>query len=240
MSNSLWVLEDKKFQEAVKDIIIPSYNLDNVDCISVSNENDIAHIPSKGGCYWIWTNEPVFHYLHKNSIPESFDNGDVIYNGIAKDNINWRIKNHLLCSTNPGWSGISLDLLGSEYQSHRKKCCSLKGKVPFIISTKVANRKNTKKGIKKGDSVSFYERVTHKEKLLKLNFSDAEKQMIRETNSNTYYFKNGINITDEKHRGYEFRVYFIVDISIPFIDYIEKEWRRQYGLPKLCSYSEGR
>lgn len=138
-----------------------------------------------------------------------------------KDNIRWRVRNHLFSSPGEGWSGISVDILLDYAVSHRKKAMSTQPRA----KTAYVNR----------------ERVTNKVALLQLNLTEAERNYIQNTASNVFYFRNGINISEEKHLDYEFRVYFIVGLSsATYMDFIEKEWRRKYGLPKLCSYSSGR
>ncbi len=81
---------------AIRDVEIPNSALDQVDFVDLEAKEDFEKIPSGGGCYWIWTNEPVNHSLHKNSTPSPFDDGEIIYNGIAKDDVKGRIFHHLL------------------------------------------------------------------------------------------------------------------------------------------------
>jgi hypothetical protein len=76
--------------------------------------------------------------------------------------------------------------------------------------------------------------------LLKIHLSDTEKEALEKADNEKFYFRNGIDITEEKHKVYEFRVYFITGLSSLYLDFIEKKWRKDFGLPKLCSYSSGR
>lgn len=202
---------------AIKDVVIPDNTLNNVDYLLVKSKNDINKIPKGGGCYWIWTNEPVIHSLHKNDCPEPFDGGEIIYNGIAQDDVKGRIKHHLFGDEDAGWSGISMDIYKDTSISHRKKACSPKDKVPFIDKKPIRNKKQ----------------------LLSIHLSQSEKSFIRKSKEDTFYFKNGINLDDKKHKKYIYRVYFITGLKSLYLEYIEKEWRKK-RIPKLCSYKTGR
>lgn len=215
-----WKTEETKFLKAVSKVMIPDKKLSYVNHIKLRKEEDFSKIPVKGGCYWIWTNEMVSHSFHRHKTPDKIFNGEIIYNGIAKDNIQWRARNHLLSSEEEGWSGISLDIYKNQSNSHRKKAMSnaKKAKVPYYQTLPIKD-KNT---------------------LLKIALSNSEIKYIKNSEDVVFYFRNGINIFDKKHRKNEFRIYFIDDLNFLYIDYIEKKWRELYGLPKLCSYSSGR
>ena len=240
MINTYWKEQEQKFFNAIKDVDIPNSNLDNVDNIIVSNKSDLNVIPEGGGCYWIWTNEPVKHSLHKNELPIKVNNGEIIYNGIAKDDVKSRIEHHLFGDIEAGWSGISLDIYPKESTSHRKKALSPSpGKVPYIKVCKKVKRGNKSKGIKKGDDIQVLVPIRKKDDLLTLNLSQTEIDYINNTNYSKYYFRNGINIREGKHNSFQFRVYFITGLSTLYLEYVEKRWRES-GLPKLCSYKSGR
>jgi hypothetical protein len=217
MANSYWLKQEKIFLNAIKDVKIPNETLDKVDFIEVRKNTDINSIPSGGGCYWIWTNEPVVHSLHKHKTPKQFNSGEIIYNGIAKDDVKGRIFHHLFGFEDAGWSGISLDIYTKKSVSHRKKACSPTGKVPFIL----------KKPIKS------------KAELLKLHLSNPERAYINKSKDDVFYFRNGINLADTKHKSFKFKVYYITGLTSLYLEHIEKQWR-EFGLPKLCSYSTGR
>jgi len=240
MANEIWKQEEQKFLNAIQGAKIPNNTLNNVDFIIPKNIDDFEKIPIGGGCYWIWTNEPVKHFLHKNKTPEPFDKGEIIYNGIAKDDVKGRVKHHLLGEANAGWSGISLDICFEETTSHRKKALSEKGKVPFIKGRKIIKRGNKKRGLKKGDEIEDYKPIRTKEDVLKIYLSDEEKNRIQNLKVDKIYFRNGIKILDEKHSRFEFRVYYMIGLSPLYLAFIEKKWREDFGLPKLCSYSSGR
>ena len=95
-SEDIWLKQDAEFVKIEKKVKIPNSMLDNVPNITLKNKNDFENIPDLGGCYWIWTNEPIIHRLHKRPIPKKVQGGEIIYNGIAKDNIRSRVKNHLI------------------------------------------------------------------------------------------------------------------------------------------------
>lgn len=217
MANSYWLEQEKKFLRAIQGVDIPDGRLKKVDFIVVNNYDDLSSIPNGGGCYWIWTNEPVRHSLHKNRLPARFEGGEIIYNGIAKDDVGGRVFHHLFGFVDAGWSGISMDIYTKESISHRKKACSKNGKVPFLDNKPIRDKAH----------------------LLQIFLSAREKKYILDNQRNTYYFRNGINISEEKHKKFQFRVYDIVGLTSLYLEHIEKEWRKN-GLPKLCSYSTGR
>jgi hypothetical protein len=224
MANNIWQREEQKFLKAVKNVKIPNESLRHVD---YATRKEIERIPNSGGCYWIWTNEPVPHTLHKNITPEPFGGGEIIYNGIAKDDVRGRVLNHLMGEIDAGWSGISLDIHFGQTISHRKKAISTTGKVPFL------------RDVDEGGAEKFMP-IRERRDLLKLYLSRSEKQSLLRARSNRVYFRNGININDSKHKIFRFRVYYIIGLSSLYLEFIEKEWRVKYGLPKLCSYSSGR
>jgi hypothetical protein len=217
MSNSYWLEQEKKFLKAISNVDIPNEILDRVDFVGIKDHNDLSRISNGGGCYWIWTNEPVVHSLHNNPTPKSFDGGEIIYNGIAKDDVRGRVFHHLFGFEDAGWSGISMDIYRKPSTSHRKKACSPKGKVPFINKVPIRSKKL----------------------LLKLYLTKEEKIFIKNSKQSVFYFKNGINLYEEKHKLFSFKVYFITGLTSLYLELIEKEWRKN-GLPKLCSYLTGR
>lgn len=230
-SKSIWKREEKKFEALEKKVKIPNRKLHEVDFVILKKEEDFEKIPQSGGCYWLWTNEPVHHQLHKNPIPEKIKKGEVIYNGIAKDNVRQRVKHHLWGEMNAGWSGISLDIYPKKSPSHRKKAMSPKGKVPYVDSIIDKRHEINKDSLKP---------IRTKDLIFRLYLSRAEKTYIKDHNQKTYFFRNGIKISDPKHKNFKFKVYFITGSNWLYLEYIEKKWREEYGLPKLCTYSSGR
>jgi hypothetical protein len=239
MANEIWQQEEQKFLQAIQGVKIPSATLEDVAFVIPKSISDLNIIPQTGGCYWIWTNEPVLHSLHKNPTPKPFNGGEIIYNGIAKDDVRSRVKHHLFGQIDAGWSGISLDIYFGDTISHRKKALSQKGKVPYIIDKKIALRLSKKKNLKKGDEIEIHIPIRKKDDFLKIHLTDNEKELLNQSEIGKIYFRNGIDITEPKHSKYEFKVYFITGLSSLYLEFIEKKWREN-GLPKLCSYSSGR
>jgi len=238
MANEVWQQEEQKFLQAIQGIRIPNAQLDEVAFVVPKIITDLDIVPNEGGCYWIWTNEPVFHSFHKHRTPTPFSGGEIIYNGIAKDDVRSRVKHHLFGEIDAGWSGISLDIYFGNTVSHRKKALSKKGKVPYIISEKKLKRGNKSKELRKGDIIKEFKPIRSKDDLKKIFLSDNEKAQL--TNSNTIFFRNGIDLNDAKHSGFEFKVFYITGLSSLYLEFIEKKWREENELPKLCSYSSGR
>lgn len=237
MENSIWIGEEKKYLSAIENVKIPNERLDDVPSVIIKSEEDILKIGDGGGCYWIWTNEPVTHFFHKNPIPSSVDNGEIIYNGIAKDDVKGRIKHHLLSISDARWSGISLDIYFLDTVSHRKKVFAKKGKVPYVQKeTEVLKSE----GLNKGDKVTRLVPLRNIEDISKLNLSPEEQSHISKLDYKEIYFRNGIDVQEKKHAEFEFRVYYIVGLKSLYLDFVEKQWRNKYGTPKLCSYSSGR
>lgn len=73
MANEIWQQEEQKFLRAIQDVRVPNEKLEEVPFIIPHSKEDFEQIPESGGCYWIWTNEPALHSLHKNKIPASFN-----------------------------------------------------------------------------------------------------------------------------------------------------------------------
>lgn len=224
--NQKWLNASIEFEEALNKIVIPDEELSDVEYVKLTSEQDLNEISEIGGCYWIWTNEPIVHTMHKHPLPKRFENGEVIYNGIAKDNLKGRIKAHLFSSLQDTWSGISVDIYtDTDTTSHRKKACSStkNAKVPYLLEDK------------------DYRPIKDKETLKSLYLSKVERDFIEtvDTSNSQIFFRNGINITEDKHKDYEFRVYFLTGLNPHYMEYIEAKWRN-FGMPRLCSYISGR
>ena len=219
-----WFNIDSKLLEYEQTLKIPNERLVDVYSIELFDEKDLKDIPNEGGCYWIWTDEPILHSFHpvssKNPLPVAFDGGEIVYNGIAKDDVRGRVKKHLFGTVNESMSAMGVDLLTYEYNgSHRKQAFSSnRSKAPYLDGLKISS----------------------KETLLKINLSKDETEFVNKSN-HPIYFRNGINITEEKHRAFSYKVYFLCGFkSASYGDIIEKRWRESYGLPRLCTYSKGR
>lgn len=232
--NAIWIKEDGKFKNFEKNIKVPNNSLSDVKCTILKNPSDFENIPKSKGVYWIWTNEPIIHILHEPTksilkkikiiINNKDVEGEIIYNGVAQDNIYNRIKNfHLYASPDNGISGISVDVyMNGEVKSHKKKILSKnpKEKVPYINN----------------------EKIKTKDDALKLFLSEEEKEFIKNSENKNFYFRNGINIFEKKHKKYNFIVFYIGNLkSESYMGFIEKQWRKTHKIyPRLCSYSSGR
>ena len=209
-------LRVKEFEDSLE---IPNELLVGVEFVSLKKEDDLTKIPKKGGCYWIWTNEKINHSFHKHDLPKKVKYGEIIYNGISKDDIRGRIRKHLFGKVNEGLSAISVDLLLFEYKgSHRKVALSDKGNTAYLN-----NR-----------------RIRTKNEALNLNLSIDENIFVRNSD-HPIHFRNGINITEKKHKDFSFKVYFLSNLrSNSYGDIVEKKWREKNHLPRLCTYKKGR
>ncbi len=215
MRKIFWKNEEIKFLNAISDVKIPNAKLSKVSYIIPKDPADLNSIPSGGGCYWIWTDEPVLHSLHKNNTPKPFNKGEIIYNGIAKDDVRGRIKNHIFGDPDAGWSAISLDIYFNKTTSHRKKALSGSGKVPYIILN------------------SLYNPIRTKSDLLKIHLSKKEMTFIKNTKSKTIYFRNGIYIAEPKHKKHTFKIYFITGLTTLYLEFIEKKMARRIWFTKI-------
>jgi hypothetical protein len=208
---------------------MPTWNLNQVDRVRLTTSADFDRIPSTGGCYWIWTNEPVIHKLHNNGTPTRFNGGEVIYNGVSQDDVRARVQHHLgIDSEDEPWSGISMDIFRARrVRSHKKRAYSQRSKVkvPYVPDIH--------------DPGAFL-RVRSRDLLLGLHLSRSEREFINNTNRDSYYFRNGIYFNSPKHRQFDFIVYYITDLTSLYFEFIEKKWRQDFGIPRLCSYSSGR
>ena len=106
----IWKEIDIEIYNFENNLIIPNETLENVPSVIIKNFEDLGKIPKEGGCYWIWTDRIINHSFNRNKHPEKFNNGEIIYNGIAKDDIRGRIQKHLLGNVEEGFSAISIDL----------------------------------------------------------------------------------------------------------------------------------
>ncbi|MBN1767713.1 MAG: hypothetical protein JW842_04315 [Prolixibacteraceae bacterium] len=174
MVNNYWLEHEKKLLKAIENDDVPNEKLDNVDFNNLESHQDIG---VGGGCYLIWTNESVIHSLHKNPIQKPFDNGELIYNGIAKHDVEIRVFHHLFGFEDAGWVGISIDIYTKASNSHRKMACSSNGKVSFINNSQIRNKKQ----------------------LLKLHLSEEGKNYINNSEQSVFHFRNGISLNDEKY-----------------------------------------
>ena len=204
------------------------------------DKDNLKKLPKLPGNYWICTDEPIFHCFNLKKRPKKLEyNGrlfEVVYNGQA-DNIQNRIEKHLYREETKlgGMSGISIDITPFYKQgtklSHNK----------LLYTTKKEGEK------KKLPYYEKYKRPINYNDIKKLHSddnSDDVKEYLKNMNEeSTVYFKNGININEDKHKKYKWLVIFYdmnKKIYHPISDIIEKTWRSENGIPKLCSYTAGR
>lgn len=218
-------------------------NIDLIDLIKggkclIMDKDNLNQIPNLPGNYWIATDEPISHSFNPgfNHRPKKLEyNGKeltIIYNGQG-DTIRTRINAHLYRPKTQGlndMSGISIDITDKYIQgtkiSHNKCLLGKRKKIPYCESHK--------------------RRINYSD--IKSLFSDDDLPNVKEycaqlTEESTIYFKNGIDITEDKHNKYTWLViYYDMNKFIyhPFSDIIEQEWRRINGSPILCSYKCGR
>jgi len=210
---------------------VPDAELSGISSVRIKSLTDVEDIPRRiQGTYWISTNEPITHCLHKGvSIPKKLGNSfQIVYSGTSCD-LRERAKQHLL-RTNGVYgtmSGISIDILqqppSTNKSSHAKLLWSpaRNKKLPKILKSN-----NYVKPLDKTDILNI------------LHLSPEEKSYISDTNE--VFFKNGIHVQDEKHRPYEWIFYYTPIMNHTIRDFIEIQWRKLHGIPVLCSYSEGR
>lgn len=211
-------------------IQVPDAKLTGISSICIRSMKDIERIPIKTpGIYWISTNEPINHCLNKGvNLPLRMDdNFQVVYSGSSCD-IRSRAKQHLLRVNGVygTMSGISVDILQSQptTKSSHAKCLwsnSKNKKIPKLLN-----------------SGKYIKPFKKKDILDTLNLSPDEKHYLSEIDE--VFFKNGINVEEDKHRPYEWIFHYAPVINHNIRDYIEIEWRKLHGVPILCSYSEGR
>lgn len=211
-------------------IEVPDAILTGISSICIHSMKDIEQIPIKTqGIYWISTNEPINHCLNKGvKLPVKMnDNFQIVYSGSACD-IRDRAKQHLLRVNGVygTMSGISVDILQTQptSKSSHAKC----------LWSNVKNKKLPKL-LKSGK----YNKPLNKEDIISIvNLSPDEKSYTLKMDE--IFFKNGINVEDNKHRQHQWIFHYAPILNHSIRDYIEIEWRKSHGVPILCSYSEGR
>ena len=223
-------------------------NIDLTDLIKCGKclemgEDNLKKIPNRPGNYWILTNEPIIHSLNPdfNHRPKKIEyNGqelNVIYNGQG-DTIRTRINAHLYRPKTKGlsdMSGISVDITNLYEQS-----------TPISHNKCLYMKKNSGKGKKLPYHENLKRSINYidvKEICSDDDLDDVKNYCKKLDEDSTIYFKNGIDVNEEKHKKYIWLViYYDMNKVIyhPFSDIIEQEWRRINGSPILCSYKCGR
>jgi hypothetical protein len=220
---------DKK-NKIIYSISIPCDKLLICKKILISEEKHFNLIPNKPGLYWITTNEPYNHCLNSGkNCPKKIDKDyNIIYNG-SSCNIRSRIKEHLNRTDEKGGSGsqsgISVDIL---YNIDETK------KVSHIKCLWGEKKKKPKYFIN-----DYCDKISDKIDILNhIYFSKEEYDFINK--NKIIYLKNGINIFSNKHKNYNYIIYYLEIDDNNIRNYIEIEWRNRFGIPQLCSYNAGR
>eukprot|EP00798_Chlamydomonas_sp_ICE-L_P019551 gene19551-26233_t len=203
----------------------PSAQLSGLKFVDVKHLSDVKTLPRAQGNYWIATNEPINHSFHPGvaySFPKRLKHHcmEIVYNGIAS-NLQKRIQQHLVRTGkgSHGMSGIWVDVLMEPYAN--------------ISHTKLAWHPD------KGGAVYCCEgaRICNASQLCT---SAKENKWLSSHKNVPIYFRNGIDVTDYKHKKFEWRIYYVACPNKFLNDIVEKLWRRSHGLPRLCTYSEAR
>ena len=200
---------------------VPAEDLSGLPYIVCKTEEDLCKLPKDNCAYWIATNEPVEHSMHRSPFPKKMkDDFEIIYNGVA-GSLQGRMKNHLLREECAGQSGISVDIFTNPQNpgSHVKKAFSTNPRAKVILV---------------GGA-----RVSNKQDLLKMNLSQEEEEWITQSSGKDIFLWNGINVSWPKHVNYEWRVYYYQCDHL-VSSFIEIKWREHHGYPKLISYKSGR
>lgn len=184
----VWIEQDIKVQKFEETLLIPDERLTDVENVQLNAKDDFKKIPKTGGCYWITTTEPIKHAFHRNPLPKQIDSFEIIYNGIAKQDVQGRIKRHLLINKeDPDWSGIRIDLLLTSHDAHhRQKALSLekKARVPNIDKIPITSVKDLHKLHLSDDEISYIKRNEEKKVFFLKNgmFSRFSSMVVRTTN----------------------------------------------------------
>jgi|TARA_B110000208_G_scaffold40656_1_gene53812 hypothetical protein len=227
----------------IYEVVIPDNELSKLTHVTLRTMADLKQIPTENGCYWIITNEPVNHCFNSGShCPGVLSDGfSVVYNGVAVQ-MRGRAKQHLLRQGSRGSfgsaSGISVDLL----KEIEVKNGVSKSHVKWMWQDTNAAKKHKLPKILKGPPTNKYyqnQRDASKQEIMDtLNLSQSEKEMAADRDE--LIFKNGIDVTDEKHAGYTWKFVFVPISNQGLRDSVERNWRVKYGVPSLCTYKDGR
>jgi hypothetical protein len=227
----------------IYEVITPDNELSSLTHVTMRTMDDLKQIPDENGCYWIITNEPVNHCFNNGAhCPKVLSDGfTVVYNGVAAQ-MRSRAKQHLLRQGSRGsfgsTSGISIDLLKETEVNNGVS----KSHVKWMWQGTGAAKKRKLPKILKGPPTNKYyqnQRDASKQEIMDtLNLSQSEKEMAADREE--LIFKNGIDVTDEKHAGYTWKFVFVPISNQGLRDCVERNWRIKYGVPILCTYKDGR
>lgn len=150
--------------------------------------------------------------MHMNRQPILFDGGVAFYNGVTQD-INGRSLVHLHSAINQKYSGVGIDLHPDGF-SHRKTAYRdpqlAFDKYGYQIFDKYGRPKMVQDKIPYVLENGIYRKMNSIDDLYLFNLSNDEKNIVKNADPNKgVYFRNGINIEEDKHNQYEWRFYFI-------------------------------
>ena len=226
MKNKFQISADQMIEDQKK-YAVPAKDLSDLPYVDIKSEEDFNKIPNSGGAYWIVTNEPIPHAMNKYENQRvKLNIGEVVYNGMAKDNVKGRIKAHMHRTKQGGMSAISVDVLPCIAGSH----------------TKLMIHENKRKKLAYFNGI----KVTSIDEIPVNSYSQSNQKNIKEVlkdpknKDNAIWFRSGINVLDKNHAMYNWRVYYLTDVSRTYADFVETEWRKLYGQPRLNSYVDGR
>jgi hypothetical protein len=205
----------------------PGADLAGVPSVQVRFAEDLELVPNVQGNYWITTDEPIAHTFNAcRRLPGTMADGTtVVYNGVAQK-LRDRLRQHLLRgeASSDGMSGLSVDIMldpARRPKSHTKAAmCSLGGKrTPFLDGKRVSSMRQLQRH---------------------LHMSEDERASLSLRGNGDVFFRNGIHVAETKHAGYVWRVYYATCRNRAVNDHVEKQWRVNHGVPRLCTYSAGR
>lgn len=208
----------------LKNAPIPTITLSNIKNIILLNETSFLEIPNTLGAYWITSTSPYINYTLNASYCK---NEQCIYNGVSSV-LRTRAYEHLLRKEKfiSGVSAISIDLhlgLENENQGHTKRA--------WIPQN--SKRRKVPKEFKNISLLDFQNKWCG---------SNEENDYLKiHDKTRTIWFNNGIDCINKiKHSSFIWTFYWLELENKSYLDFIEREWRVQYGNPKLCSYNKGR
>ena len=216
------MIEDQKMYA------IPARDLSDLPYIDIKSEEDFDKIPKEGGVYWIATNEIIHTSQNRYDNERTYINEmEIVYNGMSSGSVCGRIKEHLNRDADEplkSRSGISVEPSDKYASSHAKKyLCPNRGQSAYYQGKRIR-------------SIEDLNEMNLNENYLKRIHTALNNPV----NKGVVYMKNGIDVLDEVHSQYNWRVYYLTGIPQSYADFVEREWRSKNGQPRLNVYKSGR